>query len=73
MQRIVLDSGASTDQAEATARSQVGLRISLFSDFTADSSKAGQAAAIAAQWLVLATQQQSGQLAALKGRVGCQG
>ncbi|MDM0017145.1 hypothetical protein [Variovorax saccharolyticus] len=71
--RIVLDSGVSADNAEAGARSQIGLGSSLFGDFTVDSSSAGRAAAVTARLLVLVMQQQAGQLAALQGRADLSG
>ncbi|MBB3180277.1 hypothetical protein [Variovorax sp. Sphag1AA] len=71
--QILRDTGVSADEAEASARAQVGLGVSLFSDFTADSSAANRAAAVNARLLVLIAQQQLGQLASLKGRTDLSG
>lgn len=73
VQRIVDDSGVSTAQAEAAAKAQTDLGVSMLADFTADNTSAGKAAAIALRLVVVAIQQQTVALAAAAGNTDLSG
>lgn len=67
VQTIIAGSGQSTAAAEASARSQTGLNISLFEDFTGGATAESQAAGTVARMLVVTTQRQATALNAAVG------
>ncbi|MGH6627136.1 MAG: hypothetical protein ACRECD_11475, partial [Burkholderiaceae bacterium] len=73
VQQIVESSGGSTTEAETAVKSQTGLAVSLFEDFTKNSSSDGKTAATVARMVVVTTQQQSQSLAAAVGAADSSG
>lgn len=67
VQSVIANTGSSSADAEASVKAQTGLNVSLFADFTKDSTAASQAAGSVARMVVLTTQQQSSLLSSTVG------
>lgn len=67
VQSVIANTGANSADAEASVKAQTGLNVSLFADFTKDSTADSQAAGTVARMVVLTTQQQSTLLSSTVG------
>ena len=73
VQTTVANTGASTAEAAASVQSQTGITVSLFQDFTKNTTPEGEAASMVARLVVLVTQQQSAVLSSTVGTTAIDG
>lgn len=73
VQAVVASTGATSAAAETTVKAQLGINVSLFDDFTKDTSTDSTTAGSIARMVVVATQEQSAALASAVGTAAIDG